>query len=604
MIARRRVLEIGALAALAAALYGPRLGHPFVTDDAIYIVENPAVVEGVPLAAYFTDRATVASNPDFQWQSWRPLRTLAFRAVVKLAGLRPLAFGIANLVLYVGGALLGLALARRLGLGEGALWGAALWIAAPVHVEPVMYASALGDHVSLVLELGGLWLALDGIEGRWARLAAGCGLVAAAMLTKEMAVTAPALLALLALGTGRWGRRAALAVAAQGLAALVYLALRTAVLGAFGHGAMTGGGALAQLAMVPWRLGAYLRIVVSPLGHSAAYVLPPPPAAALLAAWVGLVAAVVLLRRAPLPARIGLCWFTVALAPVLGIVPVFADLADRFALLPSVGLAWLAPLGIAALSRRWRLGWLAPAALLAVYAAGTWVESEAWHDEAALWGKAVALEPRSAQARRNLGIILLQRGAADEALRHFEEARRLGEQAGELDRRRAMALEALGRFDEAEAAVAEGLRRDPELGAAHALYGGLLVRRGALTEAQRELVLAQRWEPERPSTLLLEIEVAAKQGDRRHELIAEGRLIARYPGEARFRYRRGVTLLEMGDGRGAAEEAGECLRLAPGSVQCLCLAGRARVMLGGTATESERRACAIPSPRPSAGGGR
>ncbi|HXU79984.1 MAG TPA: hypothetical protein VN914_01215, partial [Polyangia bacterium] len=174
MTARRRVLELGALVALAAALHGPRLAHPFVTDDAIYIVENPAVNQGAPLPAYFTDRATVASNPDFQWQSYRPLRTLAFRAVVKLGGLRPMAFGLANLVLYLGGALLGLALARRLGLGDGALWGAALWIAAPVHVEPVLYASALGDHLSLVLELGGLWLALDTIEGRsWARFLAG-----------------------------------------------------------------------------------------------------------------------------------------------------------------------------------------------------------------------------------------------------------------------------------------------------------------------------------------------------------------------------------------------------------------------------------------------
>jgi tetratricopeptide (TPR) repeat protein len=593
MTARRRLLEIAGLAALALVLYGPRLGHPFVTDDAIYIVENPAVTEGAPFGAYFTDRATVASNPDFQWQSYRPLRTLAFRAVVKAAGLRPLAFGAANLLLYVTGALLALGLGRRLGLIEGALWGAALWIAAPVHVEPVLYASALGDHLSLALELGGLWLALDGIRGSTARAVAGCLLVAAAMLTKEMAVTAPALLALLALGTGLWGRRAVVVVAAQGVAALLFLWLRTAVLGAFGHGALTGGGALAQLAMVPWRLLAYLRIVSSPLGHSTAYVLPAPPAIALVLAWVALIGLALVLRRGPRPARVGLSWFAVALLPVLGVVPVFADLADRFALLPSVGLAWLVPLGVMALARRWRLGGaLAPALLLVAYAAGTWVEGEAWGDEATLWGKAVALEPRSAQARRNLGIVLLQRGQFAEALRQFDEARALGEQAGELDRRRAMALEALGRFGEAEAAVVEALRRDPELGSAHALRGGLLVRRGALAEAERELALAQRWDPERPSTLLLEIEVAAKRGDPRHELIAEGRLIARYPAEPRFRYRRGLTLLQANDARGAAEEAAQCLRLAPGNSQCACLAGRAAVAAGGGATEDEKKACA------------
>jgi tetratricopeptide (TPR) repeat protein len=522
---------------------------------------------------------------------------------VKVAGLRPLAFGVANLALYLGGALLGLGLGRRLGLGAGALWGAALWIAAPVHVEPVLYASALGDHLSLVLELGGLWLALDGIRAGWTRAVAGWLLVAAAMLTKEMAVTAPALLALLALGTHAWSRRAALAVAAHALAALLYLGLRTAVLGAFGHGAMTAGGALAQLAMVPWRLGAYLRIVVSPLGHSAAYVLPSPGAIALAVAWLGLLAVALLARRAPLAARVGLGWFAVALAPVLGLVPVFADLADRFALLPSVGLAWLVPLALAVPARRWRLpSVIAPALVLVAYAAGTWVESEAWADEGALWSKAVALEPRSAQAQRNLGIILLQRGQAAQALRHFDEARALGEQAGELDRRRAMALEALGRFEEAETAVAEALRRDPDLGSAHALQGGLLLRRGAVAEAEQALARAQRADPERPSTLLLEIELAAKRGDLRHELLAEGRLIARFPAEPRFRYRRGLTLLQAKDARGAAEEAQACLRLAPGTPQCACLAGQAAVAAGGTATEAEQRACVIPSPRAERGG--
>src|SRR4051812_42874669 len=34
------------LAALAAVLYAPQLGHPFVTDDAVYIAENPAVTRG------------------------------------------------------------------------------------------------------------------------------------------------------------------------------------------------------------------------------------------------------------------------------------------------------------------------------------------------------------------------------------------------------------------------------------------------------------------------------------------------------------------------------------------------------------------------------
>jgi tetratricopeptide (TPR) repeat protein len=300
-----------------------------------------------------------------------------------------------------------------------------------------------------------------------------------------------------------------------------------------------------------------------------------------LVAWLAL-------RAAPL-VRVGTGWFVIALLPVLGLVPVFADLADRFTLLPTVGLAWLTPLAMTALARRWRpLGVLVPALVLVVYGAGAVVEGAAWSDELALWRKAVALQPRSAQAQRNLGLILLQRGLPDEALVHLEEARTLGEQAGELDRRRAMALEALGRWEEAEAAAAQAVRRAPALGPAHALRGGLLLRLRGVGPAEEELALARRYDPEGVSTLLLEAQVAARAGDGPRELAATGRLVARFPREPRFWYQRGEAQLRGGDAPGAAASAEACLRLSPGQVQCLCLGSRAA---GERATAEQRRAC-------------
>ena len=73
-----------------------------------------------------------------------------------------------------------------------------------------------------------------------------------------------------------------------------------------------------------------------------------------------------------------------------------------------------------------------------------------------------------------------------------EPIARRAETAGEPDRRRALALEALGRYREAEAAVADAIMRDPELGPAYALYGSLVVRRDAIEEAGGA-VLADEW---------------------------------------------------------------------------------------------------------------
>jgi hypothetical protein len=89
--ARPWILAI-VVVSLHAALLWPALRHDFVLDDAVYISENPTVTQGTSLDRYFLDRATVASDRDLQWQSYRPVRTLAFRAIVKFAGLHPVSY--------------------------------------------------------------------------------------------------------------------------------------------------------------------------------------------------------------------------------------------------------------------------------------------------------------------------------------------------------------------------------------------------------------------------------------------------------------------------------------------------------------------------------
>src|SRR6266498_4854599 len=104
---------VGVIIAVTMALYAPTIGHDWVMDDATYIGENPAVTRGAPLAAYFLERDTTASRADFRWQSYRPVRTVAFRALVAAFGVRPGPFGVANLALYGVAIALVALLARR-----------------------------------------------------------------------------------------------------------------------------------------------------------------------------------------------------------------------------------------------------------------------------------------------------------------------------------------------------------------------------------------------------------------------------------------------------------------------------------------------------------
>ena len=170
---------------------------------------------------------------------------------------------------------------------------------------------------------------------------ASTALAAAAMLAKEMAVTEPALVVLVGdrLERGR-SRRAWILAAAHGavgarLRRAAHARRRRHRAGS-DHGARRSPSGLRD---APWLLAHYLWISVAPLGHAAAYRVPPPGALALAVTLVAIGLSLALAWRTRRVAAVGLAWFALALVPVLHLVPLWADLADRFALFPSVGLA-------------------------------------------------------------------------------------------------------------------------------------------------------------------------------------------------------------------------------------------------------------------------
>jgi hypothetical protein len=534
--ARRLSLPLcfAALIGLAALLYLPSLHHAFVMDDFVYISENPAVTRGAPLAAYFTDRTTTSSELALRVQVYRPLRTLSFRAVAAAFGARPAPYRALNVLLYAlcGGLLL--VLCERLGATRGAsLLAAALWVAAPVHVEAVIYPSALGDQLSLFASLLSLLLGLDALRGSLSLSgpralglgAASLALSACALLCKELAIVQPALYALLAtalLGRDALRDRRAIGITiGHGLVALLFLLARSAVLGQVGQVPLTLLGTLDGALRAPLRIWHYVRICLLPLGHNPAYQLPAPSDLALALAALALAVVLALIwraRRGVAAVWVGGLWFLIALLPVLNLVPVLADLADRFALLASVGLALSCAGGLSgplAGDRPRRVALLACGASLLLFCAGTLVEARFWQSDGVLWRHAAEEEPGSAQAHANLGVVLLNEGKAEAALRELDQAQALGRTEPEVDFRRGLLLLALGREAEAEAAVRTALGKDGSIGRAHALLGEIHLRRGQLDEAEREARIAARLAPEHPGVLRLLAIIAERRGAKR-----------------------------------------------------------------------------------------
>jgi protein O-mannosyl-transferase len=580
---RRAWLGVAALLVVVAALYAPTLGHDFVMDDATYIGENPAVTAGAPWSAYFLDRDTTASRADFRWQSYRPVRTVAFRALAATFGPRPLPIGIANLVLYALSVVLVALLARRLcGDDAAAVAAAALWALAPVHVEPVVYASALGDHLSLGLQLVAFFAAARAVAEprRWAVFALASLVAAAlAMGAKEMAVTEGGILAIgAAVAWRRLDRAARLRalgiIAAHGAVTLGFLVLRTRVIGAVGQGAITGLTAQIAARAIPLYLWKYAQVIVEPLGHAAAYAMVSLERSHALVAWLGVAAVVVALWRARRPAlSFAFGWYALSLLPVLHVVPLLAFYADRFALVPSVGLALAAAVGLAAARGRTRMWLFAGAGLVALaYAAGILVEARAWRSDGTLWRYAVAAQPGAALAHSNLAIELVHEGAPAEALPHLEEARRInGRGGGATLMQSAIAYDMLGRYDEAERALRQLMEESPLLPDSHALLGSILLRRRDLDGAERELRQALALAPELPSAMMATAQLLEARGRTPDALVAYARAVARSP-SPRYHALYGAAALRAGDRATAAAEGRACLAREPERPDCQALA--------------------------------
>jgi tetratricopeptide (TPR) repeat protein len=582
----RFALGVAAIVVITALAYVPSLGGGFVMDDFDYVTENPAVTEGVPLSRYFLDRDTTAKRPDFRWQSYRPVRTVAFRLLAAHFGARPLPFKLANLTLYGLGIVLVALLARRVGGDDtAALVAAAWWALMAVHVEPVLYVSSLGDHLSLVFQLAAfLCVARAVAVARLAWLwALGSLLLAAlAMGAKEMAVTEAGLLALA--GASTWARletgarrRTVILVALHGALTLGFLALRTHVLGTVGQGNITLLTLRIALRAAPICLWRYVLIVLAPLGHSAAYAAPRLSIAHALAAWLGLGTVAVVAwrwRRAPLLFALG--WFALSLLPVLHVVPLLAYYADRFVLVPSIGLALAAAVAIATSRGRQRAFALAVTLGLTVLdAGGVLVEGRAWRDDSTLWRYAVAAEPEAALAQSNLAIAQLHEGRPAEAIEHLLIARRIAGSGAATAFELAVAYDMLGHSDEAERAVDESLAAAPTDAEAHALRGALVLRRGDLAGAMRELAYAQLLAPTSPTVLMLAGQVAEARGQADAALAAYRGAVAAAPNVARYRYAWARAALAAGQAAVAVEVARACVAAHPERPDCLAVLGRA-----------------------------
>jgi Tfp pilus assembly protein PilF len=419
------------------------LSNLFVHDDIPQVLDNPFLRNTKDWMRIFTGSVWSFRGPAQHDNMYRPLQFFTYWMLYRLRGPNPAIFHLFMLLFYTASVWLVFCLARRLFTSAlVAFGGALLWALHPLHVESVAWISALPDLGAAFFYVLGFLLFIRA-EQSPEREIRGHLLAAAgffpALFFKEMALSFP--LMVLAYwyffpGKQAWKTRLAHWTIYVSTVA-IYSAIRVAVLGRFSEAP--------HLLQTSWRmlvaafalLGQDARLFFWPAQLSifrsfnlAASLRPPWPELALL-----ILAAALFLRRRQPTLGFLLAWWLVGLLPCLDVRQVSSAVADRYSLLPSVGLCLvLAYAAFACLPDRLR----GPQSALAVtfgfaVMVALWVVQDVrtvrhWHDNVSLWDQAYAASPDSPVAHMLRGALLQQRdGRLDAAAREYRIALKLNQ---------------------------------------------------------------------------------------------------------------------------------------------------------------------------------
>ena len=370
-------LAIPLLIAFSIALYIATTGYDLVGDDAILIGANPYVRSFHFLREIFTKSFWSFRGARGDSIFYRPLIMFSFLLQATLFGTRPAPFHLFNVLLNSWVVVMVYQLGKRFWpKGQGALWGALLFAALPVHTEDVATVSGISDLECAAFFLAALLiytkpLGANGLSRLRAWVSALVFLLAA--LCKEVALALPVLMVfyehfMRGDTTTRFKERLSRYLPSFLLSAF-YIAAHLAVIGDVSSiGPPVRLRLRESLIFGFTQLGEYAAKLIWPQHLSYSWKFYPPsswrdPAlllGMLFAPWA--VGMVVAWWNRDRPVSFATIWFFLTLAPVLNIAGVgVAAYGERYLYIPSVAICWLVGQALAAMAGKARSASVSPA---------------------------------------------------------------------------------------------------------------------------------------------------------------------------------------------------------------------------------------------------
>lgn len=496
--ALRRVLQFGCIAVATLVCFWPALSLGWIWDDDQYINANP-------LLQYNGGLYAIWFEPE-QSPQYYPVVFTTLWTLYQFVADSPPSYHALNLILHLINAGLVFAILIRLNV-KAAFWIAFAFALHPIQVETVAWATEIKNLLSGVF-YGSAWLVLwptlDSVEDdeekptsnkqTGLRIALGCLLFVAALLSKSVTASLPAgMLVALWFQRGkitRWQLSILLPMLVLGAA----VGWNTARLERLHVGAL---GADWDYVILE-RCGIAARCLVhygvqSAVPTEQVFFYPRFEPTLNMSAWLSIAICVAVLLTAlyyafrpnhPNQERNGASWnrrgplacllfFAGSAFPALGFLNVyphrFSFVADHFVYIPIVGLLALIWSSLAAIrnaaARKWKLpSYLSHILLtlvLAIYGYQTHSYLPVFSNERTLWEDTLAKNPNCTAAMQNLGLFYFQQGDAEQALELLTRAEEYSFDRFQTLNSKGMVLGSLERYSEARLAFQESVKLNP-----------------------------------------------------------------------------------------------------------------------------------------------
>jgi len=420
-------LAIPLLILFSLALYIATTGYDLVGDDAILIGGNPYVRSFHFLREIFTQNFWSFRGARGDSIYYRPLVMFTFLVQAMLFGPRPGPFHLFNVLLNAWVVVMVYQLGKRFWpKGSGALWGALLFAALPVHTEDVATVSGISDLECAAFFLPALLIYTKPASGGgFSRVRAWMSAVMflLAALCKEVALAIPVFMVFFEHfmrgdEAARFGERLSRYMPTF-LVSAFYIVVHLAVIGDIsGVGPPSRMRLRESLIFGFTQLGEYTGKLLWPQHLSYSWKFHPPltwrDPAVLLGMLFALWAAGVVVAwwRKDRPVSFAIIWFFLTLGPVLNIAGVgVSAYGERYLYIPSVGICWLLGEGLGSMVSKGpgRRAWLRVAGgalgliLLLAAALRTYVRLPAWRNNFTLGLATVREDPNAAMFHIYLG---------------------------------------------------------------------------------------------------------------------------------------------------------------------------------------------------------